>query len=224
MITIEHVSYQQEERLILDDIHLNLSEKRIAIVGANGSGKSTFVRLLNGLLTPTQGRILVDGLDTVKEGREVRRHVGIVFQNPDNQIVFPTVEEDLAFGLKNIKTPKELIPQKIDAVLARYQLGHLKQHLTHRLSGGQKQLIAISGVLIMEPQYIVLDEPTTLLDIRNKRQVAQAIDALSQTVIVVSHDLEFLANFDRVLVFDNGQIMIDDVPSVGLQRYIERMQ
>lgn len=224
MIDIEHVYFERNNQPILEDIHLSLTEKRIAIVGPNGSGKSTFARLLNGLLLPSRGRVLVDELDTAKEGKAVRQRVGMVFQNPDNQIVFPIVEEDLAFGLKNQGLTEKDINQKIDLTLTHYHLEHLRKHSIHHLSGGQKQLIALSGVLIMSPQYLVLDEPTTLLDLRNKRQFSDVIRQLPQQVIAVSHDLDFLSDFDRVLVFDQHRVVIDDVPSRALAQYVESMQ
>lgn len=189
MLELQGVSHAFAERQVLNNINLQLSEKRIGIVGSNGCGKSTFARLLNGLLLPKQGEVLVDGLNTRQHGKAVRRKVGFVFQNPDNQIVFPLVEEDLAFGMKNLGLSKTTIRERIDAALARYDMQDLRQHPAHRLSGGQKQLLAISGVLVMEPQYIVFDEPTTLLDLRNKRRIADAIAGLEQTAIVVSHDL-----------------------------------
>jgi biotin transport system ATP-binding protein len=223
MIQIQNVSHSFAEREVLKQIDLDLTQKRIAIVGSNGSGKSTFVRLLNGLQLPTQGRVLVDGLDTKTHGRDVRRKVGFVFQNPDNQIVFPVVEEDLAFGMKNLKLGRDVIAARIDAVLARYGLSEFRQHPAHLLSGGQKQLLAISGVLIMEPEYVVFDEPTTLLDLRNKRRVAQAIRELDQTAIVISHDLDLLSDFERVIVFHEGKVAIDDEPSSTLKRYVEMM-
>lgn len=224
MIEIKELFYSRSERLIFEGINLELKERRIAIVGANGSGKSTFVRLLNGLLKPDKGRVIVDGFDTSVDGKEVRRRVGVVFQNPDNQIVFPVVEEDLAFGLKNLKIPKDQIEKKIVDILERYDLLEYRKHPSHHLSGGQKQLLAISGVLIMEPSYLVLDEPTTLLDIRNKRRVEEAIRDLAQTALVVSHDLDFLMEFERVIAFENGKVVIDDVPSRGLKKYLESMQ
>lgn len=224
MIEIKELFYSRSERLIFEGINLELKERRIAIVGANGSGKSTFVRLLNGLLKPDKGRVIVDGFDTSVDGKEVRRRVGVVFQNPDNQIVFPVVEEDLAFGLKNLKIPKDQIEKKIVDILERYDLLEYRKHPSHHLSGGQKQLLAISGVLIMEPSYLVLDEPTTLLDIRNKRRVEEAIRDLAQTALVVSHDLDFLMEFERVIAFENGKVVIDDVPSRALKKYLESMQ
>lgn len=221
MIEINGVTLNYENLTVLADINLVLAEKRIAIVGSNGSGKSSFARLLNGLLHPTRGTVLVDGLDTRKDGKKIRQKVGFVFQNPDNQIVFPVVDEDLAFGLKNLRLAPDIIEAKITEALMRYDLLPFRKHLTHRLSGGQKQLIAISGVIAMEPSYVVLDEPTTLLDLRNKRRIANVIDAFEQTAIVVSHDLDFLRGFDRVIAFENGKVVIDDAPSPGLARYVE---
>lgn len=223
MITLENVTVEFDQRRVLDDISLSLCEKRIGIVGANGSGKSTFVRLLNGLQVASSGSVRVDDFDAAKDGRKVRRHVGFVFQNPDNQIVYPVVEEDIAFGLKALKLPKAEIDRRIDEVLARYGLSDFKTHPSHLLSGGQKQLLAISGVLVMAPRYIIFDEPTTLLDLRNRNRVERAIAELDQTVITVSHDLDLIAGYDRVLVFENGRIACDDVPAIAIPRYREMM-
>ncbi len=223
MIRLHAVSHHFGERPVLEGLELTLTERRIAVVGGNGSGKSTFARLLNGLLVPERGQVLVDGLDTRKDARAIRRHVGFVFQNPDNQIVLPTVEEDLAFGLKNLKLPPADISARVTSMLRRYGLEDFRHHPAHLLSGGQKQLLALSSVLVMEPRYIVFDEPTTLLDLRNKRRLAQAIHELPQTAIVVSHDLELLRDFDRVLVFDAGRVVVDDLPSVALDAYVRMM-
>lgn len=222
MLQIRDVSHAFGERRVLADINLELMERRIGIVGSNVSGKSTFARLLNGLQLPASGEVFIDGLNTRSDGKAVRRKVGFVFQNPDNQIVFPVVEEDIAFGMKNLGFDKDEIRRRTQAVLANYDLLALREHPTHLLSGGEKQLLAISGVLVMQPAYIVFDEPTTLLDLRNKRRVARAISALRQTAIVVSHDLDLLQDFERVLVFEGGRIVVDDVPAVALPAY-ERM-
>jgi biotin transport system ATP-binding protein len=204
---------------VLDGITLRLTERRIGVVGSNGSGKSTFARLLNGLVLPSEGRVTVDGLDTVRAAKEVRRKVGFVFQNPDNQIVFPVVEEDLAFGLKSLGLTRSERDARVEAALARYGLLNFRQQGTHQLSGGQKQLLAIAGVLVMRPDYVVFDEPTTLLDGRNRRRIAQAIQELAQTAIVVTHDFDLIAAFDRVLVIEQGRVVIDDIPAVALPRY-----
>lgn len=224
MIEFKNVTQKFGERTILNGVNIRLTESRIAIVGSNGSGKSTFARLINGLQLPSSGNVEIDGLDTRKNGKAVRRKVGFVFQNPDNQIVFPLVEEDLAFGLKNIGIGKQQAAEKIDAVLRLYDLQDFRNYPTHHLSAGQKQILAISGVVIMEPDYIVMDEPTTLLDLRNKRRVSEVIAGLGQKVVMISHDLDLLREFDRVLVFEGGEIVIDDQPSVALPLYLEMMQ
>jgi biotin transport system ATP-binding protein len=223
MIEFRQVSLGYDGVDVLKDINLVLNERRIAVVGSNGSGKSSLVRLMNGLRLPTSGSVLVDGLDTKTSGKDVRRKVGFVFQNPDNQIVLPTVEEDLAFGLKNRKLPADVIEAKIVDILARYDLTALREQSVYTLSGGQKQLIAIAGVLAMDPDYIVLDEPMTLLDLKNKHRLAAAIDSFAQVAIVVSHHLDFISHFDRVLVVEDGRIAIDDVPNRALAAYVERM-
>ena len=177
------------------------------------------MRLINGLLAPTSGSVSVDGLDTKSDGKEVRGKVGFVFQNPDNQIVYPVVEEDLAFGLKNRKLPKDEIARKVDAGLARFGLSHLAKEQTHRLSGGEKQMLAIAGVTILDPQIIIFDEPTTLLDLRNKRRVARTISELDEMAIIVTHDLDLVADFDRALVFDDGEIVLDGQPAEAIRHY-----
>ena len=217
------MTHSYGDRLVLADVSVSLTERRVGVIGANGSGKSTFARLLNGLVVPSEGTVLVDGLDTRTQGREVRRRVGFVFQDPDAQIVHPTVEEDLAFGPHNQGLPAEEIARRVDEVLDRYGLSGHRDHPAHLLSGGQKQLLAIAGVLVMEPQRIVFDEPTTLLDLANTRRVSRVIDGLEQDVVVVTHHLEQLDGFDRVLVFDNGRVVADGSPAETLSWYVARM-
>ncbi len=202
---------------------MTLAERRIAVVGANGSGKSTFARLLNGLVVPDAGSVRVDGLDSRSDGRAVRRRVGFVFQDPDNQIVMPTVAEDIAFGLKPLKLGREALAARVDTILVRFGLERYRDHSSYLLSAGEKQLLAISSVLVIEPAHIVFDEPTTLLDLRNKRRIAEVIHGLPQTAIVVSHDLDLLRDFDRVLVFDHGRIVADDEPASALAFYVRLM-
>lgn len=223
MIELQNVSVSFGARTVLRDLTLTLTERRIALIGANGSGKSTFARLLNGLALPTTGDVVIDGLSTRKKARDIRTKVGFVFQNPDNQIVMPVVEEDLAFGMKNLGFSKDTIAAKTEEILARYDLTDLREHPAHLLSGGQKQLLAISGVLVMSPQIIVMDEPTTLLDLRNKRRIARAVAALEQTVITVTHDLDLIADYDRAIVIDEGKIFADGLPSDVIPRYQELM-
>jgi biotin transport system ATP-binding protein len=218
-IELRGVGHAYGERVVLADVDLRLTERRIGIVGANGSGKSTFARLLNGLVVPTTGTVLVDGLDTRTQVREVRRRVGFVFQDPDAQIVHPTVAEDAAYGLENQGVPAAERAERVAEVLERYGLAGHADHPAHLLSGGQKQLLAIAGVLVMRPARIVFDEPTTLLDLVNTRRVAQVIEGLAQQVVVVTHDLDLLDGFDRVLVVDDGRVVEDGPPSLAVAAY-----
>lgn len=223
MIELDGVEYGYDERPVLRGITASLSERRIGIVGSNGSGKSTLARMLNGLIVPKRGAVRVDGLDTARDGRAVRRRVGFVFQNPDVQIVYPTVAEDLAFGLKPFRLPKAEVAARVDAVLARYGLERYRNHPAHLLSGGEKQLLAIAAVLVTDPAHVVFDEPTTLLDRRNRRHVRSVIDGLAQSAIVITHDLDLLDGFDRVLVVEEGRIVADDTPAAAIAAYIARI-
>jgi biotin transport system ATP-binding protein len=223
MININNVSHHYNGVLVIDDITLTLSEKKIAIIGANGSGKSTFVRMLNGLVKPTNGNICIGYIDIGKDIRSIRKKVGFVFQNPDNQIVFPTVEEDISFGLKNLKTPQKEIDDKVNAILEKYNMQHLHNKSCHLLSGGEKQMVAILSVLVMEPEIIIFDEPTTQLDLKNKIRISNTISELEQNVIVISHDMDQIKNFDRVIMFDKGKIAKDGTPSDVIPYYIEKI-
>ena len=223
MFEVSDVNHRFGAHRVLKDVSLSLGEDRIGIIGANGSGKSTFARLLNGLLIPDEGTVTVDGIDTREDVKAVRRRVGFVFQNPDNQIVFPVVEEDVAFGLKNLKLPKDEIARRVDSVLDRYCLGHLRNRPTHLLSGGEKQMLAISAVLVMEPRYVVLDEPMTLLDLRNKRLIIEIVREIEQPVVLVTHDLDHLRDFDRVVVFDGGSVTVDGDPDAAIREYLRAM-
>jgi biotin transport system ATP-binding protein len=218
-IELAGVSHAYGDRVVLDGLDLRLIEHRIGVVGANGSGKSTFARLLNGLVVPSAGRVLIDGLDTRSAVRAVRRRVGFVFQDPDAQIVHPTVAEDVAYGLENQGVPAAERSVRVAEVLERYGLAGHADHPAHLLSGGQKQLLAIAGVLVMRPARIVFDEPTTLLDLVNARRVARVIAELPQSVVVVTHDLDLLDGFDRVLVMDAGRIVEDGPPGRALPAY-----
>lgn len=223
MIKIENVSVSFGQKQVLSELDLSLDQQKIAIIGSNGSGKSTFSRLLNGLLLPTTGRVVVDGLDTATDGKTIRKKVGFVFQNPDNQIVMPIVEEDLAFGLKNLGLSKSEVACRIDKILSQYALENQRKQSAYLLSGGQKQLMAICGILVMEPQIIILDEPTTQLDLQNKKKIFKIIHELKQKVIVVSHDLQLMEQFDRILVFDRGQVVCDDEPKHAIAFYQQLM-
>lgn len=220
-ITIEDVSHRYGTREVLRGVDLELSEARIGIVGGNGSGKSTLARLLNGLVVPTSGRVAVDGLDTRRDGARVRRRVGFVFTDPDAQIVMPTVAEDVAFSLRRSGLSRAEVRERVAKALARVGLGSHADHPAHLLSGGQKQLLAITSVLVTEPEVLVCDEPTTLLDARNSRQVTRLLAELPQQVIMVTHHLHLLDGFDRVIVLDSGAVVADGAARETLARYAE---
>jgi biotin transport system ATP-binding protein len=222
-VELRDVGHAYGDRVVLADVSLTLDEHRVGVIGANGSGKSTFARLLNGLVVPASGTVRVDGLDTRTQAREVRRRVGFVFQDPDAQIVHPTVAEDLAFGPRNQGLPDEEIHRRVEEMLDRYELAGHRDHPAHLLSGGQKQLLAIAGVLAMRPQRIVFDEPTTLLDLTNTRKVGRVIGELEQDVVVVTHHLQLLSGFDRVLVIEDGRVVADGAPGETLPWYVARM-
>ncbi len=218
-IRFDGVHHAFGERTVLRGIDLELTERRIGVVGCNGSGKSTLARMINGLHTPTRGTVTVDGLDTARKAAAVRRRVGFVFTDPDYQIIMPTVAEDIAFSLRRSGLDKRRRAERVAAVLARFGLEGHADHPCHLLSGGQKQLLALAAVLVTEPRVLVADEPTTLLDLRNARRFAETVQALPQQVIMVTHQLDQLAGFDRVLVVDEGAVVADDAPAPALRYY-----
>jgi biotin transport system ATP-binding protein len=213
------VRHRYGERSVLDGVDLTLTEHRIGIVGANGSGKSTLARMINGLVGPTAGTVTVDGLDATRDGREVRRRVGFVFTDPDTQIVMPTVAEDVAFSLRRSGLHKTAIAARVAEILHRLGLAELTDHPAHLLSGGQKQLLALAAVLVRRPAVVVADEPTRLLDLRNARRVGELLAGLDEQLIVVSHHLEMLADFDRIVVLDAGRVVADGPPELALPAY-----
>ncbi|MEV0060360.1 ABC transporter ATP-binding protein [Nocardia sp. NPDC050718] len=218
-IVLDGVGHRFGDRTVLREIDLRITEQRVGLIGANGSGKSTLARMLNGLLKPTSGSVTVDGIDAARKGAQVRRKVGFVFTDPDTQIVMPTVTEDLAFSLRRSGLGRAEIAARVTGMLDRFGLGAHADHPAHLLSGGQKQLLAIGSALIREPEVIVADEPTTLLDLRNARRVSEALNALDQQVIVVTHQLALLDGFDRVVVLDNGSVAYDGPPADAVGAY-----
>ncbi|RQN08234.1 ABC transporter ATP-binding protein [Aeromicrobium camelliae] len=205
--------------VVLRPTTVTLTERRIAVIGANGSGKSTFARMINGLVEPTEGRVLVDDLDVRRDGAAVRRRVGFVFTDPAAQLVMPTVVEDVALSLRRRhRGTQERRLAAID-VLARFGLDDLGDRSVHTLSGGQKQLLALASVLATEPSVLVADEPTTLLDLRNSRIVGDLLMALDQQVVIVTHDLELAERCDRALVVDDAQVVFDGSPADAVAHY-----
>jgi biotin transport system ATP-binding protein len=211
-------------RQVLTDVSVELSEHRIGVIGANGSGKSTFARLLNGLVLPDSGQVRVAGHDTRRDGRAVRRLVGFCFTDPDAQIVMPTVREDIGFGLGRRGLAPADIAARVERALTDFGLADQADHPAHLLSGGQKQLLALAAVLVTEPALLIMDEPTTLLDLRNAAAVGRIVAELPQQLILVTHHLELLEGFDRVLVFDEGRLVCDDVPAAAGAHYQERVR
>lgn len=213
------VHHRYGDRVVLAGIDLVLTEQRIGIVGANGSGKSTLARMINGLVEPTSGQVSLDGLDATKKGRQVRKRVGFIFTDPDNQIVMPTVAEDVAFSLRKSGLSRDEIADRVTDCLARFDLSAHADHPTHLLSGGQKQLLALAAVLIRRPAVIVADEPTTLLDLRNARMVSELLSGLDEQLILITHHLHLLTGFDRVLLIEDGRIVADGTPAQTTARY-----
>jgi biotin transport system ATP-binding protein len=204
---------------LLGPVTLRLAERRIAVVGANGSGKSTLARLLNGLILPSAGTVTLDGLDTDRDGAAVRRRVGFVFTDPDAQIVMPTPLEDVALSLRRRLPDRRAREEAAHAALARFGLEDRAHVPVHSLSGGQRQLLALASVLATEPDVLVCDEPTTLLDLRWRTRVDALLDSLPQQVVVVTHDLEAAARANRVLVVDGGHVVADGDPAAALAHY-----
>lgn len=214
IIRFERACVKYQEHMALHPTTLSISEKRIGIVGLNGSGKSTFSRLIAGLEKPSSGKIAFEnaGLD----GR-----VGYIFQNPANQIIMPVVQDDIEFGLRKFVFDKNVRAQMCKDVLVRLNAEYLASRRVHELSGGELQLAALASVLVTEPELIVFDEPTNQLDLRNRGKVERIISGLPQQTIVISHDLLLLESYDRVLVFHEGRIVEDACPSKALAKYLE---
>jgi biotin transport system ATP-binding protein len=208
------------DRTLLEATSLRLTEQRIGLIGANGSGKSTLARLVNGLVTPTSGRVLVDELDVAREGPAVRRRVGFCFTDPAAQLVMPTCVEDVELSLRrSVRRPDER-RQRAREVLGRFGLAGHADSSVHTLSGGQRQLLALAGVLAVEPAILVADEPTTLLDLANTRRVAEVLFGLPQQLVLVTHDLDLARRCDRVLVVEGGRIRFDGPPADAVADYL----
>ena len=204
---------------VLHGVDLSIEEGQfVALLGHNGCGKSTMAKLFNGMLLPTAGKILVDGMDTADESQQfaVRSRVGLVQQNPDNQLVAGIVEEDVAFGPENLGVPPAEIRRRVDAALKAVDMYEYREHAPHKLSGGQKQREAIAGVIAMETKCIVLDEPTAMLDPRGRREVMDTIQYLNRekgiTIMLITHYMDEAVQAGRVVVMDEGNILVDGAP------------
>ena len=225
IISVEHLAYTYPGVEgtpgipVFEDLNLTVQEGSfVAILGTNGCGKSTLAKHFNSILLPTGGKVYVCGIDTSNEDRilTVRRNVGMVFQNPDNQIVANVVEEDVAFGPENLGIASPEIRRRVDSALKQVEMYEYREHAPHLLSGGQKQRVAIAGIIAMEPRCIVLDEPTAMLDPRGRREVIDTIGRLNRekgiTVVLITHHMDEAAKADRVVVLNKGKVAADGTP------------
>ena len=224
-ISVEHLAYRYPGVdntpgiAVFEDLNLQIEEGSfVAVLGSNGCGKSTLAKHFNSILLPCGGAVYVCGMDTADEERliAIRRNVGMVFQNPDNQIVANVVEEDVAFGPENLGVASPVIRQRVDSALKQVGMYDYREHAPHLLSGGQKQRIAIAGIIAMEPKCIVLDEPTAMLDPRGRREVMETITKLNRdkgiTVVLITHHMDEAAKAQRVIVLSKGQVAADGTP------------
>jgi biotin transport system ATP-binding protein len=208
------------ERTVLAPTSVTFTERRVAVIGANGSGKSTLARMVNGLVAPSTGRVLVDGLDVARDGAEVRRRVGFCFTDPAAQLVMPTCVEDVELSLRRLEKNAARRRERALAVLARHGLAEHAEVSVHALSGGQKQLLALAGVLATEPAVLVADEPTTLLDLANTRRIGELLLGLDQQLLLVTHDLDLAARCDRVVVVEDARVRFDGPPAAAIADYL----
>lgn len=226
MIEINNLSYKYPDgTLALDTIDLCIREGEfVVIAGRNGSGKSTLIRHINGLLQPSKGSVVVNGIQTSERAGilSIRQAVGMVFQNPESQFVGITVEEDVAFGLENLGVVSERIRELVDSSLKAMNLFHLREHMPRYLSGGEKQKVAIAGILAMKPDYLIFDEVTSMLDPFSRQEILASIKQIHEkgtTVVYVTHRLEEAVDADRLIVMDSGRIVLDDSPRAVFRKY-----
>ncbi len=218
-LVYSYVTDDGNNEQVLKNINIKIEKGEfVAVLGHNGSGKSTFAKHLNAIYLPVGGTVYVDGINTADEDKlwEVRSHVGMVFQNPDNQIVASVVEEDVAFACENLSVPPAEIRKRVDDALETVGMTEYKNHSPHMLSGGQKQRVAIAGIIAMKPEIIVMDEPTAMLDPIGRREVMKTIEDLNTkfgiTIILITHNMDEAVKAKRVVVIDSGKIIIDDTP------------
>ena len=218
-IKVDNVTFSYEDNKVLDNISLSVKEGEfVALLGHNGCGKSTMAKLFNVLLSPNSGTVTIDGITpkTEDDVYEIRSRVGLVLQNPDNQLVATIVEEDVAFGPENLGIPPKEIRERVDNALKAVDMYHYRKHAPHKLSGGQKQRVAIAGIIAMEPKCIVLDEPTAMLDPKGRQEVMQTIKKLNKehniTIVLITHYMDEAVQADRVIVMDKGKVLTQGTP------------
>ena len=223
LITLDGVSYAPQGTPVLCDISLHASESRIGIVGRNGSGKTSFARVMAGLVAPDAGRVRIAGIDVAKDRKAALGVIGILFQNPDHQIIFPTVEEEIAFGLIQMGQTKADAAKSVHQILEKFGKAHWAQAPVHPLSQGQRQLVCLMSVLAMRPSVIVLDEPFAGLDIPTTLQLRRMLDALNVTLVLITHQPDVVASYDRVLWIDQGRIVLDGPATQVIAAFETRM-
>ncbi len=217
--TLEDEENNEQQVDVLKNLNLKIEKGSfVAILGHNGSGKSTIAKLTNGIIFPQKGKVIVDGMETKEDDSifDVRKEVGMVFQNPDNQIVASIVEEDVAFGVENLGFPPAECRKRVDEALKTVGMYEFREKAPHKLSGGQKQRVAVAGIIAMKPQCIVLDEPTAMLDPSGRKEVIETIKKLNKedgiTIILITHYMDEAVQADRVVVIDGGEVKMDDTP------------
>ena len=225
-LTYSYISEEQAVNFALSGVSVSIGQGEfVVILGHNGSGKSTFAKLLNALYTPTDGQVFIDGMNTRDEEKvwDIRKTCGMVFQNPDNQLVATLVEEDVAFGPENLGIPSEEIVVRVKEALKTVELSGFENRAPHMLSGGQKQRVAIAGILAMLPDIIVFDEPTAMLDPHGRQEVLKTIEKLNKeqgkTIIYITHFIEEAINADRILVLGGGRVILDGTPKEVFSEY-----
>ena len=221
-----HIRFDQAElhygdRVALLPLSLSLAEPRIGVIGLNGSGKTSFARLIAGLAKPSSGKVTLDGLDTIADEKAARVKTGFIFQNPGHQIILPVIREDVALGPKSRGLGAADVDRLVDEVLARFGISDLAARRPHELSGGELQLAALAAVCVNRPEMVIFDEPTNQLDLKNRAKVKAAIEGLAEQAMVISHDLDLVEDFSRVLVFDEGALVFDGAGEDAIARYRE---
>ena len=223
-VDLDDVGLSLGGRRVLHAVSARLAEPRIGIVGRNGSGKSTLARVIAGLIEPDHGQARIDGLDMARDRRAALAGVGIIFQNPDHQIIFPTVIEEIAFGLTQQGLGRIAAQEAARAILARFGKAHWETAATHALSQGQKQLLCLMTVLAMRPRSIVMDEPFAGLDIPTRMQIARHLAGIAAQIVMITHDPDQVRGFDRILWLDGGRLVADGPPDAVLPAFRAQMQ
>lgn len=223
LISLQHVAFSPEGKPVLSAVSLRSNARRIGVVGRNGSGKTSLARIMAGLIDADQGQVQIAGVDVAKDRKAALRVIGILFQNPDHQIIFPTVEEEVAFGLAQLGHPKSQVQAQVAAILDQFGKSHWAKAAIHQLSQGQRQLVCLMSVLAMRPKVIILDEPFAGLDIPTTLQLQRVLDRLEVTLVHITHDPQVLSGYDHVLWLDRGRVVSEGAPAQVLPEFRAQM-